>query len=65
MIGALLARLGKSEEAAAEFRKALTAAKPLAASGNEQAKFTVAEASSALGLPYARDAWKQIRNPEP
>ena len=78
MIGSALARLKKNEEAAAQFHNALSDASQHSAAGNEEAKFTVAEANYGLGLLAAKEghgsearewytrslnAWKEIRNP--
>jgi tetratricopeptide (TPR) repeat protein len=78
MMGSALMRLRKQEQANTEFRTALDDSVELAGKGNEQAKFTVAEAKYRLGLLAATegrsgearewyasssDAWKLVRNP--
>jgi tetratricopeptide (TPR) repeat protein len=77
-IGSALIRQRQKEQANTEFRAALAESTKLAAAGNEQAKFTVAEANYQLGLLAARqgrlsearelyaassNAWKSVRNP--
>ena len=78
MVGSTLVRLRKKEQARNELQTALDDSVKLAAKGNEQAKFTVAEAKYRLGLLAATeerssearewyssssDAWKLVRNP--
>jgi tetratricopeptide (TPR) repeat protein len=77
-VGSALTRLRKEEQAGSEFRTALDDSEKLAADGNEQAKFTIAEAKYRLGLLAVKqgrssearelyatssDAWKSVRNP--